>query len=90
MLEALLGPPLDAAAAAGPGGAGGGGTVGGTIDGPVLWEWVERRNKAMAFPTDFAVIRLEVGPGGLCSPRHHPHLRPSFLDLNSQLMTRRK
>ena len=23
-----------------------------------------------------------VGPGGLCSPRHHTYFRPSFLDFN--------
>ena len=24
---------------------------------------------------------LMVGPGGLCSPRHRPYFRPSFLDI---------
>jgi hypothetical protein len=61
-LEALLGPPLNAVpdpAAA----ASGGDTSGDGGGGPVVWEWVERKNKAMAYPTDFAVIRLEGADG---------------------------
>jgi dihydroxyacid dehydratase/phosphogluconate dehydratase len=27
----------------------------------------------------------EVGPGELCSPRHHPHSRPSSLEINCSL-----
>jgi hypothetical protein len=47
------------------------GDGGGSGGRPVVWEWVERNNKAMAYPTDFAVIRLEGADGaanGASSP----------------------
>jgi ankyrin repeat protein len=39
--------------------------------------------QALALQGQQASVRaMLVGPGGLCSPRHHPYFRPSFLDLN--------
>jgi len=41
--------------------------------------------ETLALSTLKAVMEEKVGPGGLCSPHHHPPIRPSFLELNCSL-----
>jgi hypothetical protein len=37
------------------------------------------RKHLLEFQKIARALRIAVGPGGFCSPRHNPHLDPSFL-----------
>jgi len=48
----------------------------------------EEAAQAVALDEEAAARRsaaAEVGPGRFCSPRHHTHFEPSFIELNSIL-----
>ena len=43
------------------------------------WEWVERRNKAAAYPTDFGLVRLAAGAEAAFKVRPQAAALPAFL-----------